>query len=80
MIDFFFFYKYTLRSLLVYKSFGLTNTYSIPYVYKFLCFFSMRSIEDVDQVQIYNYSYLYKFFFGKRVFLTRQKSFFNLGK
>jgi hypothetical protein len=53
MVDFFFFYKHLLRSLLIYKSFGLYNTYSVPYVNKFLCFFSMRSIDDVDQVQGY---------------------------
>lgn len=41
--------------------------------------FSLSKLEDIDDVQVYNYIYLFKFFFGRRAFLTKLKSFFNLG-
>lgn len=30
-------------------------------------------------VQGYNYAYLFRFFLGRKTYLSRQKSFFNLG-
>ena len=78
--DYNFFYKYVVRSILFNKLNNITNSYSIPYINKLVLFFSISKIEDIDHVRGYNYAYLFKFFFGKRVFLTRKRSFFNLGK
>lgn len=79
-VDFNFFYKNSIRSLLLYKLNNIDNTYSLPSIDKLLLFFPLTKIEDVDHVQGYNYAYLFRFFFGKRAFFTREKSFFNLGK
>lgn len=79
-VDFKFFYKNVVRFILLNKLNNLTNTYSIPLINKLLLFFPLIKIEDIDHVQSYNYVYLFKFFFGKKAFFTRQKSFFNLGK
>lgn len=79
-VDYNFFYKNTVRYILFAKLNFLNNTYSLPIVEKLLLFFPITKIEDVDHVQGYNYAYLFKFFFGRRAFFTRQRSFFNLGK
>ena len=79
MIDFSFFYKYSIRQILINKIY-IDNTYSLPNIKKIILFFSLVNIEDRDIVQIYNYVYLFRFFFGRNAFLTRYKSFFNLGK
>lgn len=78
-VDYFFFYKYILRNILLLKLFSITNTYAIPLFKKLLLFFSLTNIADVDDVQIYNYLYLFKYFFGRRAFLTRRSSLFSLG-
>lgn len=79
-VDLNFFYKNVVRFVLLNKLNNLTNTYSIPSIYKLFLFFPLIKMEDLDHVQSYNYAYLFRFFFGKRSFFTRQKSFFNLGK
>ena len=79
-VDLNFFYKNVIRFILLNKLNNISNTYSIPYIYKLFLFFPLIKIEDVDHVQSYNYVYLFKFFFGKKAFFTRQKAFFNLGK
>jgi len=80
MIDLNFFYKYSIRSVVFYKLDKIINTYNIPKIYKYLLFFSLVNIADLDMVQCYNYAYLYKFFFGRKAYFTKQRSFFNLGK
>ncbi len=52
----------------------------IPSILKLKFFFNLVKLEDTDDVQIYNYLYLFKYFFGKRAYLSRIKSFFNIGK
>lgn len=46
---------------------------------KLVLFFSLVNIEDLHMVQGYNYAYLFRFFLGRKTYLSRQKSFFNLG-
>lgn len=77
--DYFFFTKYILRTILFNKIHTITNTYTIPFINKLKIFFSLSNIVDVDDVQIYNYLYLFKYFLGRRAFLTKRTSIFNLG-
>lgn len=79
-IDFFHFYKYSIRTLLIHKLSFIKNTYNIPRIVSLSLFFSLRKLEDIDTVEVYNYLYLFKFFFGRCAFLTRCKSYFNIGK
>lgn len=80
LIDYNSFYSYTIRQILVHKLVLFKNRYDIPKINKLLYFFNLTKIEDLDDVQIYNYLYLFRYFFGKRAYLTRVKSFFNVGK
>jgi len=80
MIDYSFFYKFTVRSIIAYKFFTIGNTYNIPFISKLLLFFSLANIEDIHIVSAYNYAYLFRFFFGRKACFSRFKSFFSLGK
>lgn len=79
-MDLYFYNKYIIRHLMMNKLNILSNTHSIPYIAKLVFSFSLRRIEDIDDVQAYNYIYLFKFFFGKMAFFTRLRSYYNLGK
>lgn len=78
-IDYYFFYNNIIRNILFLKMFNLRNTYAIPYLKKICLFFSLFHINDIDDVQIYNYLYLFKYFFGKRAFLTKKRALYSLG-
>lgn len=73
------FYLYTSRTLVIHKIGMLTNLYNIPNICKLIYSFRMLKLEDLDDVQIYNYLYFFKFFFGRRGYLSEQKSFFSIG-
>jgi len=75
VIDAYFFYLQVTRQLLMNKLF-----FQIPTILQLSLFFNLIKLEDLDEVQIYNYLYLFKYFFGKRAYLSRVKSFFNVGK
>jgi len=80
-IDHYFTYKNSLRFLSLLKL-GLyynKNTYAVPFLTKLSFFFSLSKSVDKDNISIYNYFYLFKFFFGKNAFLSKYKSFYNLG-
>lgn len=78
-LDLFFTYKYSLRFLSINKFGFFFNTYNIPFINRiFLCFF-LKRLEDIDEVQIYNNFYLFKFFFGTKAFYSKTKKFFSLG-
>lgn len=79
LIDYLSFYKQTVRMLLIYKLNFLNNSYALPQITKLQFYFALRQLTDVDEVQIYNYFYLFKYFFGISAFLTKTKSFFNVG-
>lgn len=78
-VDFFFTYKYTLRFLLINKLGFLKNSYNIPCISKLFFFFFLNKLKDIDDIQIYNNIYLFKFFFGKTAFLSKTKKFYLLG-
>jgi hypothetical protein len=79
-LDYHFTYKNTLRFLLLHKLGSSNNTYNLPSINKLIFFFSLRKLEDLDSSEVYNYLYLFKYFFGKNAFLTKNKSYFVLGK
>jgi len=78
--DLFFTYKYTLRFILINKYGTLLNTYNIPKINKLLFFFSFKKLEDLDDIELYNCFYLFKFFFGRNAFFSKTKSSYFLGK
>jgi hypothetical protein len=80
-ISSFFIYKYNLRFLILLKLniLNFNNTYSIPFLYKLIFFFSLNKVIDKDNISIYNYFYLFYFFFGRNAFLSKYKSYFKLG-
>jgi len=79
-LDYKFFYVNSARRIILNKSNKLNNIYQLPEIKKIILFFPITKIEDIDSIQIYNYIYLFKFFFGRRAFVSKIKSFFNLGK
>jgi hypothetical protein len=79
-LDFLFTYKYTLRFLLINKLNSINNTYNIPKIKKLIFYFSLKKLIDIDDIQIYNNFYLLKFFLGKNAFISKNKSYFLLGK
>jgi hypothetical protein len=79
-LDYHFTYKHTTRLLLLHKLNYKNNTYNLPIINKLIFFFALRKLEDLDSAEIYNYLYLFKYFFGKNAFLTKNKSYFVLGK
>jgi hypothetical protein len=79
-IDLFFTYKYTIRFLLSHKLINNYNIHTIPNISKLVLYFSLNKLEDIDSIEIYNYLYLFKQFFGRKAFLSKTKSQFNLGK
>jgi hypothetical protein len=66
--------------LLLHKLGYKKNIYTIPSINKLVFFFSLKKLEDLDSPEIYNYLYLFKYFFGRSAFLTKNKSYFVLGK
>ena len=59
---------------------NIINTHAVPNISKLVFTFNLNRIDDIDDVQVYNYIYLFKFFFGKIAYLTRLRSYYNLGK
>lgn len=79
--DYYSSYKNAFRFLIILKL-GILykkNTLNIPYLSKLSFFFSLSKFTDKDQISILNYFYLFKFFFGKNAFLSKYKSYYNLG-
>lgn len=68
-----------MRNIIINKYGLFENSYQIPKLIKIIYTFRLYKIEDLDDVQIYNYLYYFKFFFGGIGYLTKYKSYFNLG-
>lgn len=80
-VDYYFFYKYTLRNILMNK-YKFNNTYSIPFLKELTMFIPLRKMEGntfMETREAYNYFYLFKFFFGYYSFINSFKSSFNVG-
>lgn len=79
MLDYFSTYKYSIRNVIIRKNNLIINSYKVPKISKINYFFRINKLEDLDDVQIYNYLYFFKFFFGRRGTLMKYKSNFHLG-
>jgi hypothetical protein len=76
-LDFSFMYKNVFRFLLINKAF-LSNTHELPILKSLLIYFSVKDLEFLDDERLFNFFYLFNFFFGRRAFITRFSSSFNL--
>lgn len=79
-IDLYFTYRHTLRFMVFHKLGGAQNTYAVPNISKLLLQFSLKKLEDIDSVEVYNYFYLFRYFLGWKASLTKLKSKYSLGK
>jgi hypothetical protein len=80
ILDYYFTYKNTLRFLLISKLGNIKNTNNIPNIKKIIYYFYFKKLENLDDVELYNCFYLFKFFLGKKAFFTKTISFYSLGK
>lgn len=67
-IDFYFFYKYSIRFVLLNKLGLVVNTFQMPNFSKLICFFSLIKLEDFDDVQVYIICIYLSFFLVVRLF------------
>ena len=78
IIDSLFNYKYVIRYILINKL-NIDNTYEIPRFKELKFYFNLSKLEDINEVQLYNYFYLIKFFFGRNSFFSKTTKFYLLG-
>jgi hypothetical protein len=78
LIEPFFNYKYVIRFILLNKI-NFINTFNLPKFKKLIFFFNLSKIEDLNDIQLYNYFYLIKFFFGRNSFFSKIKKYYLLG-
>jgi|EBPBio282013_DNA_FD.fasta_scaffold03086_6 hypothetical protein len=79
-LDFYFSYKYNLRKLLINKLNNSENIHIIPNIKKINLYFNFKKLENLNDIELYNCFYLFKFFLGKKVYFTKTFSFYTLGK
>lgn len=79
IFDYFSIYKSIIRNIIIRKHNIIFNSNQIPCIIRLVYSFRLHKLENLDDVQIYNYLYFFKFFFGRRGSLTKYKAFFNLG-
>jgi hypothetical protein len=81
MLNYYFTYKNSIKLLVLLKinPTNFTSVIKIPKLTKLNYFFSISKSTDKDDTSIYNYFYLFKFFFGKNAFLSKYKNNYNLG-
>jgi hypothetical protein len=73
-------YKYNLRYILINKLGFIENNIKIPFIKKLIFLINIRNIENIDERQIYNYFYLFKFFLGRKAYISKNKKNYHLGK
>jgi hypothetical protein len=71
-------YKYVIRFILLGKL-RINNTYFIPCFKKLIYYFNIIKIEDINDIQLYNYFYLIKYFFGRNLYFNKIKKNYLLG-
>ena len=81
MKDLQFNYKNNLRYILINKLGYLNhNSLNLPYIEKIIFLINIKNIENIDERQIYNYFYLFKFFLGRKSYISKNKKIYHLGK
>jgi hypothetical protein len=78
-IDLYFIYKYIFRFILINKLNIKINLFNILKINKLILFYFLQKLDDIDQIQIYNSFYLFKFFLGKLSYFNKIKKKFLLG-
>ena len=79
-LDYYFTYKNCLRYLLSQKLNINKNFNNIPHIEKLSFYFFFKKLENLNDIELYNSFYLFKYFFGRKVFFTKTFSFYSLGK
>lgn len=55
-------------------------SYAQPFMKSLILYFAIRDLEQLDHPKIFNYVYLFAFFFGRRAMIKNYSSLFNLGR
>jgi hypothetical protein len=79
-MDFFFNYKNVLRYLLINKLEIFYSCFNLPFFEKVVVYFFLYKTMSLDDSSFYNYAYLFRFFFGKRAFFSKNKSVYNFNQ
>ena|ERR1700710_1405967 len=74
------FERVILRYLWPIKSRSVSYVYAQPFLKSLLLYFPVRDLELLDHPKIFNYVYLFAFFFGRRALIKNYNSLFNLGR
>jgi hypothetical protein len=69
-------YRYSIRFLDIRKS-NIVHSDRIWYPQKIRLVCKMRNLNDLDTVELYNYIYLYKFFWGNQSHFTKTETVFD---
>lgn len=77
MPDFYFHYLHIVR-FLCNSHFDFNNTHLIPFLSKLTLFFSLRDLSTLEDPCVYNYFYLFRFFLGRRAFVSNYSSYYSL--
>lgn len=78
-VDFFFNNKFSSRHYLIHKLHSVHGAL-LPHIIDLVLLFSLRDLETLDDVRLYNYFFFFKFFLGVRPIFSGYKSKFHLGK
>lgn len=79
-LDYLFTYKNCLRHLIIQKLNINKNIFNIPNIHKLSSYFFFNKLENLNDIELYNSFYLFKFFMGRKVYFTKTFSFYSLGK
>jgi hypothetical protein len=73
-----YFHYLTVTRFLFSTRLSFNNTYTIPYLSKLTLFFSLKNLSTLEDPAVYNYFYLFRFFLGRKAFVTHYSSFYSL--
>jgi hypothetical protein len=79
-VDGFFNYSYLVRFLLIHKTDAFFSTFELPLLRRLVFFISVVDLSDLDDARVFNYYYLFRFFFGSKALFTGFSSRFSLGR
>lgn len=56
----------------------LLNTHAVPGLAKLTLYFSLRNLSTLEDPSVYNYFYFFRFFLGRKAYVTAYKTFYSL--
>jgi hypothetical protein len=68
--DLFFSYKHVFRFILI-NQMIFFNTNQLPVIEKLIFTFKINNLVDLDDPRSFNYAYLFRFFFGRKLILLK---------